>query len=113
MNIERNWEHHTIDIHQHSYIRTILAMFRMNDSRLVATPMAMKLQKKKHNREACDPTIYQLKMGSLMYAITATWPDIRYAIGVLSQYKHDPSMEHMAALKLVLRYLNGTKDCRL
>jgi hypothetical protein len=30
MNIERNREHHTIHIHQHSYIRTILAKFRMD-----------------------------------------------------------------------------------
>jgi len=30
MNIERNWVHHTIDIHQHSYIWTILAKFRMD-----------------------------------------------------------------------------------
>jgi len=39
MNIERIWEHHTIDVHQHSYIRTILAKFRMHESRPVATPM--------------------------------------------------------------------------
>ena len=30
MNIERNREHYTIDIHQQSYIRTILAKFRMD-----------------------------------------------------------------------------------
>jgi len=41
MNIERNREHHTIDIYQHSYIRTILAKFRMDQSRPVATSMAM------------------------------------------------------------------------
>jgi len=58
MNIERNREHHTIDIHQHSYIRTILAKFRMDESRPVATPMAMKLHKRKPDEEACDPTIY-------------------------------------------------------
>jgi hypothetical protein len=57
MNIERNREHHVIDIHQHSYIRTILANFRMDESRPVATPMAMKLQKRKPDEETCDPTI--------------------------------------------------------
>ena len=49
-------------------------------------------------------------IGSLTYAMTATLPDIAYAIGVLSQYNHDPSNEHMVALKRVFRYLNGTKD---
>jgi hypothetical protein len=66
INIERNREHHTINIHQHSYIRTILAMFRMDESRPVATPMAMKLHKRKPDEEACDPTIYQSMIGSLM-----------------------------------------------
>jgi hypothetical protein len=113
MNIERNREHHTIDIHQHSYIRTILAKFRMDESRPVATPMAMKLHKRKPEEEACDPTIYQSMIGSLMYAMTATRPDIAYAIGVLSRYNHDPSNEHMVALKRVFRDLNGTKDWRL
>jgi len=110
MNIERNQEHHTIDIHQHSYIWTILAKFRMGESRPVATPMAMKLHKRKPDEEACDPTIYQSMMGSPMYAMTATRPDIAYAIGVPSRYNHDPSNEHMVALKHVFRYLNGTKD---
>ena len=47
MNIKCNWEHHTIDIHQHSDIRTIFAKFRMDQSRLVTTLMAMKFQKRK------------------------------------------------------------------
>jgi len=113
MNIEPNREHHMIDIHQHSYIRTILAKFRMDESRPVATPMAMNHHKRKPDEEACDPTIYQSMIGSLMYATTATRPDIAYAIGVLSQYNHDPSNKHMTALKRVFRYLNGTKDWRL
>jgi len=110
MNIERNREHHTIDIHQHSYIWTILAKFRMDESRPVATPMAMKLHKRKPDEEACDPSIYQSMIGSLMYVMVATQCDIAYVIGVLSRYNHDPRNEHMVALKRVFRYLNGTKD---
>jgi len=48
-----------------------------------------------------------------MEAMTATWPEIRYAIVVLSRYNHDPSNEHMVALKHVSRYLDGMKDWRL
>jgi len=113
MDIERNQEHHTIDIHQHSYIRTFLAKFRMDESRPVATPMAMKLHKRKPTKAACDQTLYQSMIGSVMYAMTATQPDITYAIGVLRRYNHDPSNEHMVALTRVFRYLNGTKDWRL
>jgi len=113
LNVERNRKHHTIDIHQHSYIRTILAKFRMDESRPVATPMTMKLHKRKPDEEACDPTIYQSMIRSLMYAITTTQRDIAYAVGVLRRYNHDPSNEHMVAIKRVVRYLHGTKDWRL
>jgi len=85
MNIERNREHHMIDIRQHSYIRTVLAKFRMDESRPIAMQMATKLQKRKPDEGACDGTIYQSMIGSLRYAMTASWPDIAYAIGVLSR----------------------------
>jgi len=113
MNIERNREHHMIDIHQHSYIRTILAKFRMDESWPLATPIAMKLHQRKPDEETCDPTIYQSMIGSLMYAMTATRPEIAYSISVLSRYNHDPSNEHMVVLKRVCCYLNCTKDWRL
>jgi len=113
MNIECNREHHTIDIHEHIYIRTIFVKFRMDESRPVTTPIEMKLHKRKPDEEACDPPIYQSMIGCLMYAMTATLPDMAYAIAVLSRYNHDPSNEHTVALKRVFRYLNGTKDWRL
>ena len=91
MHIECNREIHTFDIHQHSYIRTMLPKFRMDESRPVATPMVMKLHKRKPYEEACDLAIYQSMIGSIMYPMTATRPDIAYAIGVLRRYNHDPS----------------------
>jgi hypothetical protein len=66
MNIERNREHHTINIHQHSYIRTILSKFRMDNSRVGATAMAMKLHMRKPYEEACDLTMDQSMMGRLL-----------------------------------------------
>jgi hypothetical protein len=49
-------------------------------------------------------------IGRLMYAMTATRPDIAYSFAVLSRYTHDPNNEHTVALKRTFRYLNGTKD---
>jgi len=45
--------------------------------------------------------------------MTATWPDMAYAIGVLSRYNQDPRNEHRVALKHLFRYLNGTMDWSL
>ena len=112
MNIQRNRELHTIHILQHSYIRTILAMLRMDESTPVAMPIAMKLYKSKPDEEPCDLTIYQLMIGSQMYTITTTCPDIAYAIGVPCQYNYDLRIEHMVALKHVFRYLSSRNDWR-
>jgi len=85
----------------------------MDESRPVAAPMAMKLHKRMPDEEACNPTVYQSMSGSLVYPMNVTRPDIAYAIGVLSRYNHDPSNEHMVALKHVFPYINGMKDWRL
>jgi hypothetical protein len=113
MNIEWNREHHTIDIHQRNYIPTILAKFRLDESRPVGTRMAMNLHKRTCDREACGPPIFQSMIRSLKYAMTATWPDIAYTIGVLSQYNQDLSNEHRVARKCVFQYHSSTKDWRL
>jgi len=104
---------HTIDIHQHSYIQMILVEFRMDESRSVATPMAMKCHKSKPNEEACNLTINQSMIGRLMYVMTGTRPNVADPIGILSHYNHDTSSKHMVALKHVFLYLNGTTDQRL
>jgi len=108
-----NRELHTIDMHQRSYILTVLVKFRMVKSRPVAKPMAIKLHKRKSDKEASGPTIYQSMIGRVMNATTTTWPDITYAIGVLSWHNHDPSNEHKLALNTVFRYPNGTKAWRV
>jgi hypothetical protein len=82
----------------------------MDEWRQVAMPMAVKLHKRKSDEEACDQTIYKSMIGSLVYMMTATQPDIAKAIGVLSQYNPDPSNEHMVPLMCMLWYLNSTKD---
>jgi hypothetical protein len=37
---------------------------------------------------------YQQVVGSLLYAMLCTWPDLAYPISVLSQHMANPSMEH-------------------
>jgi hypothetical protein len=113
MNIECNQEPSKIDLNLYRYIGMILAKFRMHESRPVATRMGMKLVWRTPNKEACDPTVYRSMIINLMYVMTTTQPDIRYPIGVLTRYNHDPSNEHMVALQRMFWNLNGTKDWRL
>ena len=50
-------------------------------------------------------------MGSLMYVMIRTHPDIAYAMSTLCTFNMNPdSSSHWSAAKHVLQYLKGTKD---
>ncbi|MCO5600901.1 hypothetical protein L7F22_055018 [Adiantum nelumboides] len=51
---------------------------------------------------------YLLVVGSLMYAMVATRPDIAFAVRVVSCYMANLGKRHWDAVKHHLRYLKGT-----
>eukprot|EP00253_Pinus_taeda_P003596 PITA_03596 len=53
---------------------------------------------------------YASAVGSLMYAMVCTRPDIAHAVGVLSGFMSKPGKEHWIVVKRVFRYLHGTSD---
>jgi hypothetical protein len=53
---------------------------------------------------------YASFVGSLIYAMVYTQPDISHAVGVLRRYMLTPGKEHWTTFKRVSRYLCGTKD---
>lgn len=46
-------------------------------------------------------------VGALCY-LTHTQPDISYAIGLVSRFMERPTVQHMKAVKHILRYVKGT-----
>ena len=56
---------------------------------------------------------YREAVGSLMYAVVGTRPDIAYAVSYLAQFMSNPGRMHWEAVKRVIRYLKGTKDAKL
>jgi len=55
----------------------------------------------------------QSAVGSLMYAMIGTRPDIAYAVGATSSYNANPGEMHWKAVKRIIRYLKGTKSLEL
>ena len=53
---------------------------------------------------------YAPTVGSLMYAMVATLPDIAHTVGVVNKFMHNHGRPHWTAVKHVFRYLVGTKD---
>ena len=56
---------------------------------------------------------YASAVGSLVYAMVCTRPDIAHTVGVVSGYMANPGKEHWEAVKWLLRYLRGTSGTSL
>ena len=52
---------------------------------------------------------YASAVGSLMYVMLCTRPDICYAVRIVSRYQSNPGSEHWTTVKNILKYLNRTK----
>ena len=48
-------------------------------------------------------------IGSLLYLI-ASRPDICFSVGVCARYQANPKESHLAAVKRIIRYVNGIAD---
>jgi hypothetical protein len=108
--VERDRKNRTLTIHQETYLRTILHRFGMSDCKPVSTPLppGTKLVKATNEDRLIDPKLYQSIVGSLMYAMVSTRPDIAFAVQQLSQFCNKPTATHYQEAKRCLRYLKGT-----
>ena len=53
---------------------------------------------------------YASAIGSIMYAMICTRPDVSFALSVTSRYQSCPGEGHWIAVKNILKYLRRTKD---
>ena len=65
----------------------------------------------KKEKEAMKKVPYQSAMGSLMYAMVCTRPDLAYAVGVVSRFMSNPGEAHWAAVKWILRISEVLPKC--
>ncbi|VFQ88239.1 unnamed protein product [Cuscuta campestris] len=56
---------------------------------------------------------YASAIGSIMYAMVCTRPDVAFALSVTSRYQSNPGESHWTALKNILKYFRRTKDAFL
>ena len=53
---------------------------------------------------------YASAIGSIMYAMLCTRPDVILAVSLVARYQSNPGKEHWTAVKNILKYLKRTKD---
>lgn len=117
MRINRDKVAGKLYLSQSDYIDKVLRRFSMQDAKPVSTPLGsqFRLSRKESptsdlERAEMSKTPYASAVGSLMYAMVCTRPDIAHAVGVVSRYMSSPGKQHWEAVKWVFRYLRGTCD---
>ncbi|GKB47205.1 hypothetical protein Tco_0897958 [Tanacetum coccineum] len=60
-------------------------------------------------RKAVDPSHYRGMIGTLLY-LTASRPDLQFAICMCARYQARPTEKHLNAVKRIFQYLKGTVD---
>ncbi|CAD6202432.1 unnamed protein product [Miscanthus lutarioriparius] len=56
---------------------------------------------------------YSSAVGSLMYAMVCSRPDLSHALSVVSRFMANPGKEHWRAVQWIFRYLRGTSNACL
>ena len=99
--IERNCQACTIRIHQKPYAESVLKRFGMEACNGVSTPMDPNVQLVASDFDASpqDRLDYQQAVGSIMYVMLGTRPDLAHSISTLSKFCTNPSPDHAAAVK--------------
>ena len=114
LEIERNRTRRTLHLSQSRYIERMLANCGMQTCNPASTPADphIRLEKPSSDFEATaqEMTSYQSAVGSLMYAMLGSRPDIAYAVSRVSQYSTNPNRSHWTAVKRIFRYLAGTLE---
>lgn len=118
--ITRERKSKKLHLSQKQYIEKVLERFNMDKAKVVSSPIAthFKLSSTQcpstaKEKEDMRKVPYASAVGSLMYAMVCTRPDIAHAVGVVSRFMSNPGREHWEAVKWILRYLRGTSDLRL
>jgi hypothetical protein len=115
--IYRDRSKRLIGLSQDMYIDKVLKRFNMEQSKKGFLPMShgMRFSQRQcpstaDERERMSKVPYASAIGSIMYAMICTRPDVSYALSVASRYQKDPGESHWTLVKNILKYLRRTKD---
>ena len=102
---------------QAGYIDKVLKRFSMQNSKKGLLPFRHRVplsndQRPKTLKEEnmMRQIPYASAMGSLMYAMLCTRPNICYLVGMVSRYQSNPGPKHWQVVKRILKYLWRTRN---
>ena len=120
MEIKQDKKSRLLFLSQQSYVEKVLQRFNMHDAKSVSTPVAPHFKLSALQCPSSDEDIeymsrvpYSSVVGSLMYAMVCSRPDLSYAMSLVSRYMANPGKEHWKVVQWIFRYLRGTSNACL
>ena len=112
--INRDRPNRLLTLSQESYLETVLKRFDM----MMCKPVDTAISKSEKLSGKQGPTIeedeaimrgkpYAQVVGSIMYAMLCTRPDVAFAVGLVSRFLSNPELLYLYAVKRILRYIKG------
>ncbi|GJU33430.1 synaptobrevin, longin-like domain protein [Tanacetum coccineum] len=102
-----------IFIPQDKYVADMLKKFDLASVKTTITPMETKMAlTKDEEADEVDVHLYRSMIGSLMY-LTASRPDIMFAVCACSRFHFTPKTSHLNAVKRIFKYLKGKPNLGL
>ncbi|GJY77408.1 retrotransposon protein, putative, ty1-copia subclass [Tanacetum coccineum] len=115
--IYRDRSKRLIGLSQNAYIDKILKRYKMDNSKHGTIPMQERLDLNKSQGDQTPKEVNRMKnityasaVGSIMYAVRCTRPDIAFAQNLTSRFQQNLCELHWTAVKNILKYLRNTKD---
>nr|GEV72844.1 retrotransposon protein, putative, Ty1-copia subclass [Tanacetum cinerariifolium] len=115
--IYRDRSKRLIGLCQSAYIEKIMKRYYTENSKHGTIPMQKKLKLSKSQgastpveKQRMQNIPYASAIGSIMYAVRSTRPDVAFAQNMTSRFQYNLGGEHWTAIKNILKYLRNTKD---
>ncbi len=114
-----------MQLDQEHYVKELLSRYNMRDCRPVSTPLpaGCQLEVDGPARDSTEASMRRLDddcatkyrgiVGSLLYLVSCTRPDLTVAVNQLSRCMKAPRQDHLTAARHVLKYLRKTADLAL
>ena len=107
--ITRDWERRTMELTQKQYAKDVLAKFDMEECTPARTPLPTGYRfNEGKDSPAFSTQKYQSAVGSLMYLVTGSRPDLGFVVGAASRFLTCPTEHHWKGIQHIFRYLKGT-----
>ena len=113
--VTRNRDSRSITLGQQAYTKRLLEKFGypLAKETRPLVPIGNQIRPNEDNASPDTTRKYQQEIGSIMYLMTKTRPDLAYPIGLCARFMANPGPEHFKALAKIWKYLGHTWNLSL